>query len=287
MDTQTETGGQQAALDPGMFDLNAYAPARIAEKVEQSGVAKARLALVPMFVLSMVAGGSIGLGAMFYTVVAGDPTLSFGVGHMLGGLVFCLGLILVIVGGAELFTGNNLVIMAWVDRRITSGELLRNWIVVYVGNAVGSIGLAVLVVLSHYLDQNNGAVALAALTIAKTKVGLPFATAFFRGVLCNLLVCLAVWLATAGHTVTDKIVALVPPVAAFVAAGFEHSVANMYFIPVGLIVKAFGTVPAGFDASSLTVAGFLHNLIPVTLGNIVGGSGLVGLVYYFVYRKAR
>ena len=279
MDTQTETGVQKAALDPGMFDLNAYAPARIAERVEQSGVTKARLALVPMFVLSMVAGGSIGLGAMLYTVVVSDPTLSFGISHVLGGLVFCLGLILVIVGGAELFTGNNLVVMAWVDRRITSGELLRNWIVVYAGNAVGSIGLAVLVFLSHYLDQNNGAVALAALTIAKTKVGLPFATAFFRGVLCNLLVCLAVWLATAGHTVTDKIVALVPPVAAFVAAGFEHSVANMYFIPIGLIVKTFGTVPAGFDASSLTVAGFLHNLIPATLGNIVGGSGLVGLVY--------
>ncbi|PRH18936.1 formate/nitrite transporter family protein [Burkholderia multivorans] len=286
MNTQTETTEQKTVLDAGMFDLNAYTPAKIAEKVEQSGVAKARLALVPMFVLSMVAGGSIGLGAMFYTVVIGDPTLSFGVSHVLGGLVFCLGLILVIVGGAELFTGNNLVIMAWVDRRITSGELLRNWVVVYIGNAVGSIGLALLVFHSHYLDQNNGSVALAALTIARTKVGLPFATAFFRGVLCNLLVCLAVWLATAGHTVTDKIVALLFPISAFVASGFEHSVANMYFIPIGLIIKAFGTVPAGFDASSLTIGGFIHNLIPATLGNIVGGSGLVGLVYYFVYRKA-
>ncbi len=278
---------QKAPLNVEIFGLDAYAPAQIAEKVEQSGVAKANLALVPMFVLGIVAGGSIGLGALYYTIVASDSTLSFGVSHLLGGLAFCLGLILVIVAGAELFTGNNLIVMAWADRRITTTALLRNWVVVYLGNAVGGIGLAALVFLSHHLDQNDGKIALAALTIAKTKVALPFATAFFRGVLCNLLVCLATWLAMAGHTVTDKIIGLIFPISAFVAAGFEHSIANMYFIPLGIIVANFGHVPAGFDASSLTIGGMIHNLIPVTLGNIVGGSVLVGLVYYFVYHKAR
>ncbi len=273
-------------LKPEIFGLNAYAPAEIAEKIEQSGVAKANLPLLPMFMLGVVAGGSIGLGALFYTIVASDTSLSFGVSHVLGGLVFCLGLTLVIVAGAELFTGNNLIVMAWADGRITLAALLRNWVVVYIGNAVGGIGVALLVYLSHHLDLNDGKIALTALGIAKTKVELPFFVAFFRGILCNVLVCLAVWLAMGGRSVADKILALILPVSAFVAAGFEHSVANMYYIPLAMMVADFGQVPAGFDASSLTLGGFIHNLVPVTLGNIVGGSVLVGLVYYTIYHKA-
>jgi formate/nitrite transporter len=273
-------------LKPEIFGLNAYSPAEIAEKVEQAGVAKANLPLLPMFMLGVVAGGSIGLGALFYTIVASDTTLSFGVSHVVGGLVFCLGLTLVIVAGAELFTGNNLIVMAWADGRITLTALLRNWGVVYLGNAVGGIGIALLVYLSHHLDLNDGKIGLTALSIAKTKVELPFFIAFFRGILCNVLVCLAVWLAMGGRSVADKILALLFPISAFVAAGFEHSIANMYFIPLGMMVADFGHVPAGFDASSLTLGGFIHNLIPVTLGNIVGGSVLVGLVYYTIYHKA-
>jgi len=285
---------RQAEVEPAtrvqkteVFGLDAYAPREIAEKIEESGVTKAHLPLVPMFMLALVAGGSIGLGALFYMIVASDPTLGFAASRLAGGVAFCLGLTLVIVAGAELFTGNNLIVMAWADGRITLGSVLRNWLVVYIGNAVGGIGIAGLVFLSHHLDLNDGKIALAALSIAKMKVGLPFATAFFRGVLCNLLVCLAVWLAMGGRSVTDKILALVLPISAFVAAGFEHSVANMYFIPLGIIVATFGQVPAGFDASSLTLAGALHNLIPVTLGNIFGGSVLVGFVYFFIYHKAR
>jgi formate/nitrite transporter len=287
MDPQQSLANQIASPKSEVFGLDAYAPREVAEKVEQSGVTKANLPLVPMFMLAVVAGGSIGLGALYYTVVASDASLSFAVSHLLGGLAFCLGLTLVIVAGAELFTGNNLVVMAWADGRITLPALLRNWAVVYVGNAVGAIGLAFLVFFSHHLDTNDGKIELAALTIAKTKVALPFVTAFFRGVLCNLLVCLAVWLAMAGRSVTDKVVALIFPISAFVAAGFEHSVANMYFIPLAIIVSVFGHVPAGFDASSLTIGGAIDNLVPVTLGNIVGGSVLVGLVYYAIYHKTR
>jgi formate transporter len=277
---------QAPASKTAIFGLDAYAPSEIAEKIEQAGVAKANLPLIPMFMLGVVAGGSIALGALFYTIVASDASLGFAASHLLGGWAFCLGLTLVITAGAELFTGNNLIVMAWADGRISLASLLRNWVVVYLGNAVGGIGIAGLVFLSHHLDLNDGKIALSALSIAKTKVELPFLVAFFRGILCNLLVCLAVWLAMGGRSVTDKIMALIFPISAFVAAGFEHSIANMYFIPLGIIVANCGHVPAGFDVSSLTLYGAIHNLVPVTLGNIVGGSVLVGLVYYAIYHKA-
>src|SRR5271163_3985550 len=285
MDPQQAMAQQRLPPKTEIFGLDAYAPSEIAEKVEQSGVAKAKLPLLPMFMLGVVAGGSIGLGALYYTIVASDASLSFAVSRVLGGLVFCLGLALVIVGGAELFTGNNLIVMAWANGRVTTVELLRNWVVVFIGNLVGGISMAMLVFLSHYLDLNDGKVELAALSIAKAKIELPFIVAFFKGVMCNILVCLAVWLAMGGRSVTDKILAVLLPISAFVAAGFEHCVANMYFIPLGIIAASMGEVPAAFDASSLTLGGAIHNLIPVTLGNIVGGSVLVGLVYVSIYNK--
>jgi len=287
MDPQQAMAQQRLPPKTEIFGLDAYAPSEIAEKVEQSGVAKAKLPLLPMFMLGVVAGGSIGLGALYYTIVASDASLSFAVSRVLGGLVFCLGLALVIVGGAELFTGNNLIVMAWANGRVTTVELLRNWVVVFIGNLVGGISMAMLVFLSHYLDLNDGKVELAALSIAKAKIELPFIVAFFKGVMCNILVCLAVWLAMGGRSVTDKILAVLLPISAFVAAGFEHCVANMYFIPLGIIAASMGEVPAAFDASSLTLGGAIHNLIPVTLGNIVGGSVLVGLVYVSIYNKTR
>jgi formate transporter len=197
----------------------------------------------------------------------------------LAGLAFSLGLILVVIAGAELFTGNNLLVMAWADRRISSWELLRNWIVVYCANAVGAMGLALIVYLSRHGDFNHGAVAAQYLKIAATKTALPFWEAFFKGVLCNLLVCLGVWLAMAGHSVTDKVLAIVFPISAFVAAGFEHCVANMYFIPLGIMLS-------GEAASSAAWWGLVNNLVPVTLGNIAGGSVMVASVYYLIYNRA-
>lgn len=262
--------------------LDAYSPREVSEKIQSLGVAKARLGFLQTAMLAVLAGAFIGLGALFFTLVASDATLGFAATRVLGGFVFSLGLILVTVGGAELFTGNNLMAMAWAERRIRSGELLRNWVIVFAGNAVGAIGLAVLVYLARHGAMNGGAVGAAYVKIAAAKTALPFGEAFFKGVLCNLLVCLAVWLAMAGHSVVDKVVAIVFPITAFVAAGFEHSVANMYFIPLGIFL-ADGAGSAGHAA--LGWSGFIANLIPVTLGNIVGGSVMVALVYYLIYRR--
>ena len=269
-----------------VFGSDAFSPDEIAARVEAVGVAKARLPLLAMSMLGMVAGGFIGLGALYYTLVAADPALSFAASRLLGGLAFSLGLILVVVAGAELFTGNNLLVMAWADRRITTGELLRSWTVVYVANALGAMALAVIVYLSDHGNLNGGAVAATYVKIAAAKTALPFSEAFFKGVLCNLLVCLALWLALAGRSVIDKVVAIVFPISAFVAAGFEHSVANIYFIPLGMLLRNQAT-PAGLtEFASLDWAGFARNLIPVTLGNIVGGSLMVAAVYHLIYKRA-
>ena len=236
--------------------------------------------------LAMVAGGSIGLGALYYTIVASDAALSFAVVRVLGGLTFSLGLALVIVGGAELFTGNNLIVMAWASGNVSTTEMLRNWVIVYLGNLVGALGLVFLVFFSHHLDMNGGRIGLSILNTAAAKIQPDVVTLFFKGILCNLLVCLAVWLAYAGRSVTDKILALILPVSAFIAAGFEHCVANMYFLPLAWLLVQTGHAPENFDASLITMSGIVHNLIPVTLGNIVGGAGLVGAVYWVVYRAA-
>lgn len=267
-----------------IFDTEAYSPAQIAAKVQSLGVTKARLSLLPMAMLGMLAGGFIGLGALYYTLVASDPGLGFAASRVLGGVVFSLGLILVIVGGAELFTGNNLLAMAWADGKISSGEVARNWLVVYVANAIGAIGLAAVVYWSGHGTLNGGAVAQQYLKIAAVKTAMPFAEAFFKGVLCNLLVCLAVWLCMAGRSVTDKVLAIIFPISAFVAAGFEHCVANMYFIPLAIFMRGSVEAPAGANLATLDWPGFVSNLVPVTLGNIVGGSAMVALVYHFIYR---
>jgi formate transporter len=212
--------------------------------------------------------------------------MSFAAVRVLGGLTFSLGLALVIVGGAELFTGNNLIVMAWASRKVSTGDMLRNWVIVYFGNLVGSLGLVFLVFFSHHLDMNSGRIGLSILNTSVAKIQPDVVTLFFKGVLCNVLVCLAVWLAYAGRTVTDKILALILPVSAFIAAGFEHCVANMYFLPLAWLLVQTGNVPANFDASPITMAGIIHNLIPVTLGNIVGGAGLVGALYWAIYRAA-
>jgi formate transporter len=271
---------------PPIFNLSAYSPAEIKEAVEKVGVKKANLPFLASFMLAVIAGGGIGLGALYYTVVVSDAGLGFAAARVMGGVVFSLGLAIVLVGGAELFTGNNLIVMAWASGDVSTKEMLRNWVVVYFGNLIGALGLVVLVFLSHHLDMNGGRVGLSILNTAVAKIQPDAATLFFKGVLCNLLVCLAVWLAYAGRSVTDKIVALVFPISAFIAAGFEHCVANMYFLPLAWLMVRTGNVPADFDASVITMAGITHNLVPVTLGNIVGGAGLVGAMYWMIYRAA-
>ena len=267
-----------------IFGFDAFSPKEIAAHVETMGVAKARLPLLSMLMLSVLAGAFVGLGALYFVIVRSDPSLGFAARQVLGGVVFSLGLFLVVVAGAELFTGNNLLAMAWADGKISTRELLRNWAIVCCGNFVGAAGLAVLVYLSRHTEMNNGAIAQEYVRIATAKVALPFWTAFFKGVLCNVLVCMAVWMALAGRSVIDKAVAIVFPISAFVAAGFEHSVANMYVIPLAMLLQTFDNI--GVGANPITWGGFFGNLVPVVLGNIIGGSVLVGLVYHVIYRRA-
>ena len=273
------------APPPPIFNFNAYSPAEIQEAIETVGVKKATMPILPSFILAVVAGGSIGFGALYYSIVASDADLSFATIRVLGGVVFSLGLAIVLIGGAELFTGNNLIVMAWASGKISTMAVLRNWAIVYIGNFVGAVGLVILVLLSHHLDMNDGRIGLTILNTAVAKISPSMMTVFVKGILCNMLVCLGVWLAYAGRSVTDKIVGLILPISAFVAAGFEHCVANMYFLPLGWLLTQTGGVPANFDASLITVPGIIHNLIPVTLGNIVGGAGLVGFVYWVIYQK--
>jgi formate transporter len=267
-----------------IYGFDAFAPKEIADRIKTIGVSKARLPLLPMLMLSVLAGSFIGLGGLCFVLVKSDASLSYATGQVVGGLAFSLGLILVIVAGAELFTGNNLLAMAWADGKISTLEVLRNWGIVCVGNFIGATGLALLVFLSGHPEMNGGAIAAQYVKIGAAKCALPFWTALFRGVLCNALVCIAVWMAFAGRSVIDKAVAIVFPIAAFVAAGFEHSIANMYIIPVAMLVKIFGTVAPG--AGSVSWSGFAGNLVPVILGNIIGGSVLVGLVYHIIYKGA-
>jgi formate transporter len=272
--------------------LDALPPAEMAERMENVGVKKAKLDFWSMFVLGIVAGAFIAFGGEFYTVIVTDNGLSYGLSKLVGGLVFCLGLILVIVAGAELFTGNNLIVMAWVAGKLTLGQLMRNWVIVYLGNFVGSIGVALLMQISKQWTFANYHVGATALNIANGKVNIPFTEAVARGILCNVLVCLAVWLCMSGRSVVDKIVAVIFPVTAFVASGFEHSIANMYFIPMGMLLKGEPEVLAAAgkvagDLVNLNLAGFLRNLIAVTTGNIFGGGFLVAAVYWFVYRRTR
>jgi len=266
-----------------LYGFDAFSPAQIAEKIEQVGVSKARLSLLQMVLLGMLAGAFISLGALYFVLVVSDDTLGFAASRVLGGVVFSLGLLLVVVAGAELFTGNNLLMMAWADGRISSYALLRNWLVVCAANFAGAAGMALLVWLSGHPAMNDGRVAVLVVTLAGAKCAAPLAALFWKGVLCNILVCMAVWMAMAGRSVTDKFIAVVFPISAFVAAGFEHSIANMYLIPLAMLLQ--DSVPPALVSPALGVAGLLRNLAAVIAGNILGGSVLVALVYHLIYRR--
>jgi len=276
--------------------IDAFPPAKMASRMEDVGVKKAALNADTTFALAILAGAFIGCGAIFATAVTtglAAAGVGFGIIKLLGGLVFCLGLIAVVVAGAELFTGNNLIIMAFASKKVTLARVLRNWVIVYVGNFVGSVLTALVMLLSKQYTFATGAVGTNALGIANGKCSLGFIQAIALGVMCNALVCLAVWLCTSARSTTDKILAILFPITAFVAAGFEHSVANMYFVPMGLFIKSFapasfwdaiGKTPADF-ASLTWGAFFLRNLLPVTIGNLIGGATFVGLTYWFIYLR--
>lgn len=258
--------------------LDVVPPARIARLVEEVGVRKAGMAVLPTLTLAVLAGAFIALGAMVYTLTVTGSTFGFGPTRLLGGAAFSLGLIMVVIGGAELFTGNSLIVMAWADGKITGRAVMRNWGLVYMGNFAGAIGMALIMHLSGALAIGYGAIAETARNIAAAKVAIDPLEAFMRGILCNILVCLAIWMCFAARSVSGKVLVIVFPVTAFVALGFEHSVANMYLIPLGALQTG----------STIGVEGFLWNLIPVSLGNLVGGGGLVAAIYWLVYlRPAR
>lgn len=273
------------------FAFDALPPAEMARKAEGIGCAKAAMPVGQLFLLSILAGAFIALGAVFSTtVMAGGDGVAYGVERLLGGVAFSLGLVLVVVAGAELFTGNNLIVMAWASRKVTTAALTRNLAIVYVGNLVGALGTAVLMMLSKQYTFGGGAVGEMALRTAVAKTDLGFVQALVLGALCNALVCLAIWLTYSARTTADKILAIVPPIAAFVAAGFEHSVANMYFIPFGLLLKRQETwlanTPDLPNLDGLTWSAFLRdNLLPVTLGNLIGGTVMVGAIYWLVYLR--
>jgi formate/nitrite transporter len=271
--------------------IDALLPPEMARRAEYIGVRKAEAPALTTLILAILAGAFIAFGAVFATTVAAGTSsaLPFGVTKLLIGAVFCLGLILVIVGGAELFTGNNLIVMAWASGKVSTRSLIHNWAIVYVGNFIGSIGTAILILLSKQYHFGGGSVGATALGIANTKVTLGWVQAIALGVLCNILVCLAVWLTFSARSTIDKIAAIFFPISAFVAAGFEHSVANMYFVPIGILIKTFDpsfTGTTGLDLSSLTWGTFLlRNLLPVTTGNIIGGSVFVAAVYWTVFLR--
>ena len=274
-----------------MAGHDAFTPGEIATLVETRGVAKAKAPAITTFVLAVVAGAFIALGAVLSTTVASGSTLGLGPTRWLAGIAFSLGMVLVIVAGAELFTGNNLIVMSVVAGHVKIGRLFRNWAIVYVGNAIGAISVVVLVTLAEWWRLGEATVGATALSTAVGKTQLSFGAVLARGVLANALVCLAVWLATGGRSMLDKVVAVVFPISAFVAAGFEHSIANMYFIPMGLVLRENETVVAASDvnatdlAAALDLTGMGTNLAASTIGNVIGGSLLVGLVYWFVYLR--
>jgi len=278
------------------FSLDPLLPDAVALAAEDLGVKKAKLSQWVIFGLAILGGAFVALGGLFATVTISGASghLPYGVMRLLMGGTFSLGLMLVVIAGAQLFTSDALMVMAWASGRLKTGRMLRVWTTVWLGNFVGALGVAALVFLSGQYTFGHGEVGASALYLATAKSTLAPDKAFFLGILCNVLVCLAAWVAMAARSITDKILAMFFPIAAFVAAGFEHCVANMYFIPLGLFIKwwapdAFweelashgGTVP------EIPLDQFAINLAAVTAGNWVGGALLVGAVYWLIYRRAQ
>ena len=303
--TDTTTAGKSRDA-PQIVAFETILPASMAEQAERTGVRKASTDLPTLLVLSVLAGAFISFGAVFATTVsAGGVTIAsadgatmlqavppYGIMRLLTGLVFSVGLLLVVIAGAELFTGNNLIVMAWASGKVRTTDLLFNWTIAFIGNFIGAFATAVLMFCTTQYTFGGGAVGLAALSLAESKTALAFVPALTLGIMCNALVCLAIWMSYSARTTIDRVATVVPPIAAFVAAGFEHCIANIYFIPIGLLIKtgagesfwaSIGKTAADFP--HLTWANFAANLVPVTIGNVIGGSVMVGLIYWFVYLR--
>ena len=268
---------------------DAYVPAEMAKRAEASAIRKANRDFVSAFFLAVQAGSFIALGAAFYTLAVHDSSLGVGLTKLIGGLTFSLGLILVVIAGADLFTGDTLMVMGCFTGKIKVRQMLRSWLFVFLGNLAGALAMVAMVYFSGHWFNGSTAIGAKALAIADHKVNLTLTQAFSSGMLCNILVCLAIWLCYSARTVTDKIMAILFPITAFVAMGFEHSIANMYFIPAGLVLKhnpEIITMMNGADLSNLTINGFVfRNLLPVAAGNMVGGAIFVGAVYWILYLR--
>lgn len=263
--------------------ITLLSPKEIADKVESIGIAKSQMPISQLLLLGILAGVYIGFGAMYYTIVKSDSSLGFAVTQLLCGFVFSLGLILVSISGAELFTGNNLLLVAWSKRKITLLSVVKNWGLIIIANLIGALALAYIIYWSNHTAMNGGKIAETYVKVANAKASLGFSEAFLKGILCNILVCLSVWMAYAGQTIVDKVMGIIFPISAFVAAGFEHSVANMYILSIGMLEKDH----VAYVADALTLSGVLGNIIPVLLGNIIGGGVFVGLAYSTVFKSEK
>ena len=307
MDQRTPKSATRQSPQLVMFD--AILPAAMAVRAEQLGVKKAATDPLTLLVLAVLGGAFISFGAIFATTVSagaisvaaagGGLELSgqmpYGIIKLLSGLAFSVGLILVLIAGAELFTGNAMIVMAWASGKVSTRALLANWMIAFCGNVAGAILTAGLMFYTTQYTFGGGAVGLAALYAANAKAEFDFVAALALGIMCNALVCLAVWMCYGARSALEKVFLIIPPVAAFVAAGFEHCIANAYYLPIGLFIKAgapdsFWTAihKTAADFPALTWGGFLlGNLLPVTIGNILGGSAMIGVVYWFVYLRRR
>ena len=265
---------------------DALAPAEIEAKAEAVAIGKTKTPVAKLLVLSMLAGAFIAFGALYFCVFLGDPSMPFAVQRIVGGLCFSLGLALVLCCGAELFTGNMLMVCALASKKITAGAMAKNWTLVWLGNLAGALVAVALVYFAHIADMNGGGVGNAMVSVAVSKVTPDWTTLFFKGILCNIFVCLAVWIGFATRTVVDKVTGILLPISAFVACGFEHCVANMFFLPMGLLAKGAG-FGAQIDASALDLGSVFYNISAATLGNIVGGAIFVGLAYWFVFHTKK
>ncbi|MDD3818926.1 MAG: formate/nitrite transporter family protein [Actinomycetota bacterium] len=284
METESKVKEGQAG-----FNFDDYQPAEMEKRVESACVSKSKLSFLSLLLLAILAGAYISLGAGFFTLVVFDSSLSVGLTRTLGGIAFSLGLILVVIAGGELFTGNNMLMMGAASGVITYKQMLKNWGISYLGNFIGSLLMVFLMFLTGLWKMKDYMLGAKMVLIAADKVNLTFLEAFTRGIMCNLLVCLAVWLCYSARNVVSKIAAIIFPITAFVALGFEHSVANMYFIPIGILLKRNSDVvnmassmSEGVSLGRLNITGFLGNLLPVTIGNIIGGAIMVALTYWLI-----
>ncbi|MFO0794986.1 MAG: formate/nitrite transporter family protein [Candidatus Brocadiaceae bacterium] len=287
------TGNQEYAIP--VIEIDAYAPAKMADRVGLVGISKSQLSTLTTFALSILAGVFIALGAQLSMLVTHTATSNYGLNQLVGGAAFTLALILIVIAGAELFTGNCLIAMSFMARKITGRDLARNLVLAFIGNFIGALTLVLWIYNSNQWTFNNYLLGAKIVLTANEKVNLSFGVAFSRGVLCNALVCLGIWLCYSGRSNMDKILSLLWPISCLIACGFEHCVVNMWLIPMGLVLKGNSSVLAAMekvhggpvDLSHLTFfKGFLiDNLFPVVLGNLFGGIVLVAGVYWFIYLR--